>query len=408
MFSEQMDTIIAKTFNLRSPKGDVGIEIETEGRNLPAGKVTGTFIGKEDGSLRHGMEYVSTPTPAKEAHVRVSNLAAKLVEHGAIVEPTYRSSTHIHVNYCDYRWRDVLGTMVAWAVLEPVVFSMMPPGRDGSLFCVSSYDSGDLADYTDQLCGQIGNSFGAGYNPRGKYSSLNLTRLSDLGTMEYRVFPSSMDGKQIQTWVDWVINIRTLVQKQDDPSFLTLVREAEQSPNPFLESIFGHADIPGAQEYVDYGARQGFELARVISRHLKAPVKKPQGKKVPVQDADGVVLNIPGVAGNWVQHVEVAPAQPVPPFPGFAARAGVHRRPRAQRAGPGPAENGGVDQAPAAPGEPVDRDLQRYRRNRAIYAAAGNRDMMAILDRRIASRLEWLAAREARRGIQRDLREDEF
>lgn len=283
MFEERMMTTAAQNFGIRSPRGQFGIEIETEGDRLPAGGVTEAFIGKPDGSLREGMEYVSRVLTYDEVNRCVTELRTVLDQCKAKINPSYRSSTHIHYNMADRTLRDVLGMMVIWALVEPCVFRLMPPGRDGSLFCVSSYDSGELANFTDRFCEQIGNCFGNGFNPRGKYSSLNITRLGPgdgptLGTIEYRVFPTSLRGDQIATWCTWINRMSEIVSKEEDHSFLSLVRYAEQNPTEFLIRIFGVLPMPDrdAAEYVDFGARTAYEMARVIDVHLK---KKPRKKK---------------------------------------------------------------------------------------------------------------------------------
>lgn len=331
MFSEFMNKTIGGHFGLRSPKGMFGIEIETEGVGLPAGGITPHFVGKVDGSLRNGMEYVSNVLPYEVVHERVNELRNSLQKHGARVAPTYRSSTHIHVNFCDRTFRDVLGMTVLWALLEPVVFRLMPPGRDGSLFCVSSYDAGELSAFTDRFCGDIAKNFPGGFQPRGKYSSLNLTRLgpsehAGLGTLEFRVFPSCLEGEKIQEWCGWLYQMSQVVTKTKDDSFLSMVRYAEQNPVEFLKLIFGGLPIPEyeAGSYVDFGARTAYEMARVIDRHLKSKKNSAKKSKPETEELiagrrdvlliDEVIPDAPAAPIDWAQVEEVGPAQPANPF----------------------------------------------------------------------------------------------
>jgi hypothetical protein len=378
MFSENINKVISKSFGFGSPKGDVGIEIETEGRNLPAGKVTGTFTGKEDGSLRQGMEYVSSVLPSASVATHVDNLAFVLGNKGADINPTYRSSTHIHVNYCDKTWKDVLNTMVIWALVEPTIFRMMPPGRDGSLFCVSSYDSGDLTQFTEQLCQGIGNNFYQGFRPRGKYSSLNMTRLSDLGTMEYRVFPSSMSGDQIQQWVNWVMNIRRLSGAVEPLAF---VRDAEQNPTNFLKDVLGAVPFDDAAQLVDFGARSAYEIARVINKHMKLPEKKPKaGMKAGPNDLMmvGLVENREAAA----QPAEPFPWQPAPPRPLAELRGNVRRDQPGMVGAQQAIEN--------------DRQLRDWRAVLAQYMRLGEHEAARRLNQRIDRRVRNIQFQHAR------------
>lgn len=334
MFTEFMNKTVGQQFRLKSQKGMFGVEIETEGHGLPAGAITKYFVGKPDGSLRDGMEYVSGVLNRETVYEHVNELRNVLTAVGARINPSYRSSTHIHLNVIDNTFRDVLGMLVMWALIEPIVFRLMPPGRDGSLFCVSSYDSGDAADFTERFCSEISGNFINGFTPRGKYSSLNLTRLgpSDhhaLGTLEYRVFPTTMDGVQIQTWCEWLFQMKRQVEGAKDDSFLTLVRYAEQNPVPFLRGIFGELPIPEGEagDYVDFGARTAYEIARIIDRHLKivkkvsqkSEVKKGrglfQGRPEEMFLLDDIIPNVPQIAQ------EDAPAVPAADFQ--RARAGL-------------------------------------------------------------------------------------
>lgn len=279
MFAEKVMHQVGKTFGLRAPKGQFGIEIETEGRGLLPGNVTGFFEGKPDGSLRNGMEYVSKPLLLAQVEPSVIQLRDMLTGLGARFEPTYRASTHIHMNFADKTFRDVLGMIVVWMLAEPLVFKQMPPGRDGSLFCVSSYDS-PMAAWIDRFCENIASGWEmSGYHGRGKYSALNLNRLGGeegLGTLEFRVFPTSMDGPEIAKWCTWLQNMYGLVVKAEDNSFLRLVRWAEQNPIAFCMEVFGRlpCDVNEAGPYVDFGAREAYEVARIVSEHLRKPAKK--------------------------------------------------------------------------------------------------------------------------------------
>lgn len=296
MFSEKSKGTVASAFRLSSPKGQFGIEIETEGRALPIGRITKSFEGKPDGSLRNGMEYISKVLSFEAVQPSVDELRLTLEKQGVVIQPSYRSSTHIHMNYCDKTFQDVLGMMVLWSIVEPVVFRQME-GREGSIFCVSSYDSGELPRFIDLFCKDIASNFNnRGFQPRGKYSSLNISRLGPsehhaLGSLEFRVFPTTLDGNQIKTWCQWLVNMERIVREQEDASFLEMVAWAEQNPHALITGIFGEfpVDVPRhmAGDLIDYGARTAYEMARVISKHLS---EKPISKNIPkltVEQAEG-------------------------------------------------------------------------------------------------------------------------
>jgi hypothetical protein len=211
---------------------------------------------------------------------------------GAVINPSYRSSTHIHVNYATEPMRNVLGATVLWALVEPVVFRLLPPGRDGSMFCVPSYDCGELARSTDQLCQDLANGFVRGFRPRGKYSSLNLTRLGQgdavaLGTLEYRIFPSCMDGKTISNWCQHLWNMREYVRAAKDETFMSMVDYAEKNSYDFTSKLFPEVETLDRQELghlVDFGARTAYEMARVIRKNYEAKEKEPKVEEISRRD----------------------------------------------------------------------------------------------------------------------------
>lgn len=334
MFADRVKTPIADQFTLRRRQGDVGIELEVEGDNLPAGGVTNDFLGKADGSLRNGMEYISGILRRKDVKTSVDTLFTTLHKNGVRLVPSYRCSTHIHENYLDHTFGEVLGAYICWAMIEPAVFRVLPAGRDGSLFCVSSYDSGDLPLFFERFCEGIANGFLHGWNPRGKYSSLNISRLgpSDapaLGTLEYRVFPLSTNGQTVQEWSDWLGNIKTFVKQHylEDPTFVSMVRWAEANPIRFVETIIGnkvlHFTFEETRALVDFGVRQGYELARIVAAAMNA---KPKRKGVKTVGLDGPMIDV--VVGDVGEAI---PAAPVNPFP-WGQRP-LNRRRRAAAAG---------------------------------------------------------------------------
>lgn len=348
MLLEKLKTPVADHFALRRRKGDVGVELEIEGRRL-YGAGIGNWAAKPDGSLRGGMEYVSSVLLRKNVGQNFTELLNGLKAQGSELLPTYRCSTHIHENYLDETLHCVVGTYVCWALIEPVVFRVLPTGRDGSLFCVSSYDSGDVPAFIERFCDDLGTG---GWRPRGKYSSLNVSRLgpSDhpaLGTLEYRVFPPTLNPETLQEWCNWTGNIKEFVRNHKDETYLEMVRGAEAAPMEFIQTILGKCPFSRqeAGDLIDFGARHAYEIVRIfIGKLNEKPVEKPakRTKTVGLEAAGPFALGdiIAAVPAGMPVGAEVAPAQPVAGFQ-------VRRRPM-RRAG-------GAARLARAAVRPVDR-----------------------------------------------------
>lgn len=264
-----LNTTVLGWFGNRPTSGTFGIEIETEGQ-FPGIISHKQWDVKNDGSLRNGLEFVSKPV--KDVRAAVTGIGEVLKASGAVLNPSYRCSTHIHYNYQSRTFKDVCALMIAWAALEPLFLRQMPPGRDGSIYCMSGYDTGDLPFFFDQFCNDIRTSFRLGFRGRNKYSSLNILRLQDLGTVEFRIFPSSIDPEKIGTWADWIVNLDTLSQKYDD--MLKMVRYIERNPVTAAAMVFG-GKVPVSDDecglLIDLGCKTAHEMARVFQKVQARP-----------------------------------------------------------------------------------------------------------------------------------------
>lgn len=274
-----------------SRNGDVGLEIELEGDNLPPGGLP--CKGWEvhmDNSLRGpkgmgqgGAEYTSRgPISLVDVRQNVTRLQQTLNAAKVIVrEDSPRTSTHIHVNVQQMSFIDVFGYIILFAAVEPLFLHLCGPRRDGNSFCVTSFDSGDLPDWFHEVFRVI-DAWREGefseFPHRGKYASLGTFRMHDLGTLEARCFPCSLDPEQIHTWCTWLLNIKDMVQRQEDKSFRSLIKLGLHDPQVLIQTIFGETGISPylAAELVQYGSREAYELTRLTKFFLN---KKPDEKK---------------------------------------------------------------------------------------------------------------------------------
>lgn len=280
---DTLNTRVADYFGHRATAGTFGIEIETEG-NFPGIIAAEGWDVKTDGSLRQGLEFVSKPT--KDVRSAVTKLSLSLVEAQANLNPSYRCSTHLHYNFQQKTFKDVCGIMIAWAALEPLFLQQMPPGRDGSIYCMSCYDTGDLPMFFERFCEDIRQNFRHGFRGRNKYASLNILRLQDLGTVEFRIFPTSMDPQEIGTWADWIVNLDNLTQKYGAKDFLSLVRWIERNPEEACLTVFGKLpfDKDTTSQLADLGCKTAYEMARVLNRTMAKG--QPAARKKSIADMD--------------------------------------------------------------------------------------------------------------------------
>lgn len=282
MFREACKKPVYEFFGRPKKVADVGIELEVEGQNLPA--AVPHWQSKPEGSLQDGVEYITKPIKADVVKQYVDGLNEFITKTiGATIKPSYRCSTHIHMNVLPETIEDVLGILVIFTMFEPVLLKLCGPNRDGNLFCLSSYDTGDMASSFEKLCSTLHNYavHGWGYE-RGKYSALNTGRLFDLGTLEARCFPLSVDGSQVSEWVSWLLRIRDMAKAEPDKTYRSLWKNVRQNPVWYGHRIFGPKmySVTGASDLIDMGTENAYELTKILKKfHSMTDKPEPSERK---------------------------------------------------------------------------------------------------------------------------------
>jgi len=271
----------------------VGLELELEGTALPIGReaidrhgnrvwflegIT-NWIAHNENSLRNGgVEYVTNGTvPFDRVGVEVGDLLAYIhTSGGHINTKAHRGSTHIHLNVLHTPWIVVLGTMVVYTLVEPLLLRLCGPTRDGNHFCLPTYDSGDWGNAFSGFVRTIRRNairrFGL---QRGKYAALNVDCLHTFGSLEFRMFPTSASPEEIAKWVGWVKAIRDVASEEADKTYASLLHNSLMEPELLVARIFG--DTPEVRDvtpstpadYIGYGAEQAHELVRVLVENYK-------------------------------------------------------------------------------------------------------------------------------------------
>lgn len=291
---------------------EVGIEIELEGSGF--GNCTGWNTHNE-GSVQ-GIEYVTKPTQIDKVKGLVDKLRLKLEQDMATVRHTHRTSTHIHMNVSQFPLSTVLGFMTVFVMFEPLLMRLCGSQRDGNLFCLSSYDTGDIAGFMSRFCKSIDRMDNYGLSPqRGKYSSLNILRLQGLGTLECRCFPSTLDGDTVTKWCRWLQKMLDIAKAEPDKSFRSLWKTIRLNPNHYAIEIFGSDafSVPDAAGHIDFGTENAYELTRVLKHWYakpiedKATVKAAPAKKARLSSATALT---PNQINEW--FVAQTSPQPMP------------------------------------------------------------------------------------------------
>lgn len=206
MYLKKMPETLAAFLERRIPPDPrlYGVEFEVEHATvveLPGWRPT------SDGSLRdNGVEYVfDGPANYTQSVERVEALGAMLQEFATdtrFVHST-RTSVHVHANATDFTLDNFKKLARIYALVEAAAFDKWGVGRDATPYCVPLHDSDHYLHgiLTSRYIEDIIHRY-AGRS--SKYSAFSLCRISDFGTVEFRMFRGTNDTQVILEYLEFV------------------------------------------------------------------------------------------------------------------------------------------------------------------------------------------------------------
>lgn len=197
-------------------KGQVGIEIEVEGVNLPA--PPRLWRRDEDGSLRgiESAEYVfKRPLTLAEAKTALDQLEKAYVDNESIIDDTVRAGVHVHVNVQDLSIVELYNMMTVYLILENVLIKYCGEGREGNLFCLRAMDAPYILTQLKRAARE--RRFRRLVDDDLRYSSMNVKALGQYGSLEFRAMRGTRDLSRILTWATLLHGLRDFAKKFTDP-----------------------------------------------------------------------------------------------------------------------------------------------------------------------------------------------
>lgn len=187
-----------------------GVEVELE---LQTNRIGGFFQHNipgwdkhEDGSLRNGIELVSSePVGIDKIGDHLDELK-KYISKWPIIEGANRTSVHVHINCLNYTPYGVLSRYAKLLMFEPALIRFSGESRKGNLFCLSSKDAKYAFNHVCTLLsrnGPVRSMFGGNF----RYTAINLVSIAKYGTIEVRCMRGTSDTQLIKDWVHILHNI---------------------------------------------------------------------------------------------------------------------------------------------------------------------------------------------------------
>jgi hypothetical protein len=253
----------------RLVKGDVGVEIEVEGRNLPYPQ---KYWRREyDGSLRgpENAEYVlATPILINKLETPLKYLDKCYQDSGSEVHDTVRAGVHVHVNVQQLNIIELYNFMTLYLVLEESLVQFCGETRIGNLFCLRSSDAEYLTHRLAQAA-QTG-GFRALADDNLRYASMNVKALGTYGSLEFRAMRGTRDLDLILTWAKVLVHLREKAKGFDNPTEI-VSSFSHGGAEAFMDEMLG--EFSGLFKTGDYerqlhrGVRQAQDIAFCYDWH---------------------------------------------------------------------------------------------------------------------------------------------
>lgn len=217
--------------------GDVGIEIEVEGENLPYCEAF--WNNEEDGSLRgkESREYVlKKPLSLQGAREALNYLGAMYEANETKVDDSVRAGVHVHINVQQLNMVELYNFITLYLILEEPFVKFCGPTREGNLFCLRSIDAGFLLSQL-QISAES-KHFTNLVDDSLRYSSINVKALGTYGSLEFRAMRGTRDLDLIHKWAEVLLNLREVSKTYENPQ--KIIEEFSDGRAPgFLEKILG-------------------------------------------------------------------------------------------------------------------------------------------------------------------------
>lgn len=254
--------------------GDIGIEIEVEGKNLPGVSFNNSVLPSmwayhHDGSLRgeeNGEYVLKSPILFDEVKDALVKLWECFEDCKTKIDDSHRTSVHVHLNVQKFHTNRLVSLMALYIVFEEILTAWCGEYRVGNLFCLRAKDAPGIIQRIIEYArkdfkGQVADGL--------HYSGMNLNALSKYGSLEFRTLRGTQDVDTILKWCTILRRLYDLSGEFKDPREIMYLFSAE-GPVSFYQTILGDCwgwitgEIPFAEKEIRDSMYEGVRLAQDI------------------------------------------------------------------------------------------------------------------------------------------------
>lgn len=272
---------ILEIISCKKQDGDIGLEIECEGDNLP--EIHNVYWKSvTDSSLKraNSWEYVLKRPVKEEDLVKVLNYLDSIIkENDGVILESVRAGVHVHINVQQLELIHLYNFIVLYLALEELLVSYCGPNREGNLFCLRASDARFLINLLRKAIS--GKKLGNLSTDEIRYASINMKALFNYGSIEFRAMRSTPDFNSIAVWASMLLHLRNISTTYESPADIMFDISNSGAKN-FVRKVLGEfstAIINDSQ--FDVKIREGINNAQDIafcsdwSKYFTKPSNNP-------------------------------------------------------------------------------------------------------------------------------------
>ena len=237
---------IYEILGLNTVKGEYGIEIEAEGRNLELAD-TPTWRSEDDPSLRgvfpeSRCEWVLRQ-PILFKDVRKALKEINDIQKAATLKFSFRTSCHVHMNVQQMTYPQVLNVIYAYLLIEEPLLNYCGDVRKGNRFCLRARDAEGLLWTLREVFSGNPHDLVNFPNNSIRYAAINLEAITKYGSLEFRSMRGTLDQEVLNNWVGMLNNLKQYALSKESPE---QIHEEFRKVGcaKFLRNVVGaHADV---------------------------------------------------------------------------------------------------------------------------------------------------------------------
>lgn len=221
-----------------SPKVLIGVEVEAENviRINPNLHSPTLWAIKDDGSLRnHGREFVTPGViPASAAEDSLRFLFSEINQD---IDFSKRTSIHVHMDVRQLQFKQLLGLLFTYSVVENLLFQFVGNNRRNNIFCVPIIETSIMEKLSKNPVASLTHISTHWH----KYSALNLLPISRWGSIEFRHMPGTTNIMHIIQWIDLITSLKVFAYRYTLEEIVDriIALNSNSRYQQFVESVFG-------------------------------------------------------------------------------------------------------------------------------------------------------------------------